>query len=103
MEVLNDVHSGILSMSNIIAGTHGKTDHWPTFTEVQVSFLEKLFPPRCVGRRESAEDHLRYAGMVDLVAMLRGTVIGGTKLDLNEDEEDALDDEVVSIAEQTQE
>lgn len=87
----------------IISDTIGKPDLWPTFTEEQVAFLEKLFPPRCVGRRESAEDHLRYAGMVDLVALMRATVIGGTKLDLNEDEEDALDEEVIALAEQSQE
>lgn len=43
----------------------------PDLTEVMVRWLEDQFPPRCLGTRETVEDHLRYAGKVDLVAGLR--------------------------------
>ena len=33
--------------------------------------LEAVYPPVCLGRAETVEDHLRYAGKVELVALLR--------------------------------
>lgn len=73
-------------------------ENWPRFTEEQVTFLEKLYPARCISPRETIEDHIRYAGKVDLIASMREHVPGAiTALHLNEDEEDALDDEAIAI------
>lgn len=47
------------------------TEKLPVFTRESLEALEALFPPRCLGRGESAEDHLRYAGKAELVEMLR--------------------------------
>ncbi len=84
-----------------------KEEPWPQFTEAQAAFLEKLFPPRCIGTDQRLEDHLRYAGKVDLVARIRANTItarpsaGGA--DLTEDEEEAmLDSQVVTQALGTQ-
>ena len=44
---------------------------WPELDEATVAHLEGLFPPRCMQPDEHVEDHLRYAGAVDLVALLR--------------------------------
>ncbi len=72
---------------------------WPNFTDVQVSFLEKMYPPRCIGREEQIEDHIRYAAKVELIAQLRQHVFGNpAELVLDEFEEDALDDEAVAEA-----
>jgi hypothetical protein len=43
----------------------------PDLTEQQLAYLEALFPPRCLKPNEMVEDHLRYAGKVELIAMLR--------------------------------
>lgn len=77
---------------------------WPTFTDPQVAFLERMFPARCLGLREQVEDHLRYAGKVDLVAQLREHVIGGSpaSMDFSDDEEEALDDMAVGLAQEQQ-
>lgn len=77
---------------------------WPNFTEAQVAFLERLYPPRCLGPHEQVEDHLRYAGKSELVATLRGTVIGSTAaLEFNGDEEEAMDAMAQDLAGQPQE
>lgn len=74
-------------------------ESWPQFSEYQVAFLEKMFPKRCLQTRETVEDHLRYAGKVDLIAIMRDHVIGSPgSLLLSDDEEDALDDEAAAIA-----
>ncbi len=44
---------------------------WPDIPEDLVVFLEELYPPRCLERHQTVEDHLRYAGMVELVADMR--------------------------------
>lgn len=81
-----------LSMSDL------RNEAWPAFTEAQVSFLEELFPARCIGHTESIEDHIRYAGKVDLIAQLRAHTVGGAaRLQFTEDEEEAFDDQAVSI------
>ena len=36
-----------------------------------VEALERLYPPRCRGEHETERQHERYAGMVDLVVILR--------------------------------
>lgn len=43
----------------------------PVLDRHHIEQLEKLYAPRCLGRTETAEDHLRYAGAVELVARLR--------------------------------
>jgi len=43
----------------------------PLLERHHIERLEALFPPRCLGRSENAEEHLRYAGMVELVQNLR--------------------------------
>jgi hypothetical protein len=43
----------------------------PDLTEAMLVWLEEYFPARCLGPRETVEDHLRYAGKVELVAVLR--------------------------------
>ena len=42
----------------------------PAFTTAQVAWLKALHPPRCLRMNETVEDHLRYAGKVDLVALI---------------------------------
>lgn len=39
-----------------------------------VAWLEQQFPPRCYEGKERIEDHLRYAGRVELVASMRSTM-----------------------------
>lgn len=69
-------------------------DGFPTFSEDQVEALERLFPPRCLARGQTVENHLRYAGMVELIARMRNHVIMGAssnKITLTADEEAVLD------------
>lgn len=67
----------------------------PYVTESLVEALEALFPPRCLKVGESVEQHLRYAGKVELIALLRANCLASPKaLELNEDD-DALIDEMV--------
>jgi hypothetical protein len=47
------------------------TERLPLIEDDALSALEALFPPRTKGRRESEDEHLRYAGMVELVGQLR--------------------------------
>ncbi|RWP84740.1 MAG: hypothetical protein EOR11_19970 [Mesorhizobium sp.] len=47
------------------------TDKLPVFSRESIEELETQFPPRCLGRGESVEEHLRYAGKVELVEMFR--------------------------------
>lgn len=44
---------------------------WPDIPEDLLVFLEDLYPPRCLETLEKVEDHLRYAGVVDLLADMR--------------------------------
>jgi hypothetical protein len=72
---------------------------WPAFTETQVKFLEEMFPARCMGPLESVEAHLRYAGKVDLIAQMREHVVGSPQsIIFTDEEEDALDEEAIAIA-----
>lgn len=43
--------------------------------------LEELYPARCMKTDESLEDHLRYAGKVDVVERLRERYEVGIKAD----------------------
>lgn len=47
------------------------TPQLPLLDRTQLEQLEALYPPRCLDRSETAEDHLRYAGAVELVQRLR--------------------------------
>ena len=47
------------------------TEVWPDVPLDLLVFLESLYPPRCMGRNETAEDNLRYAGAVALVEDMR--------------------------------
>ncbi|MDG4856421.1 hypothetical protein [Mesorhizobium sp. WSM4982] len=47
------------------------TEKLPILSEEALVALEALFAPRCLSRVETAEEHLRYAGKVELVEMLR--------------------------------
>ncbi len=77
---------------------------WPILTNAQVSALEERFPPRCLSPNETVEDHLRYAGKVDLIATLRSAVVdtSASSLDFTDDEEEAIDLEALEIASQQQ-
>jgi len=44
---------------------------WPEVPEDLVAYLEAAFPPRCKKPSESLEEHVRYAGCVELVEILR--------------------------------
>lgn len=43
----------------------------PEVPKSLIEWLEREFPPRCLGTAETVEDHLRYAGKVELVQSLR--------------------------------
>lgn len=43
----------------------------PVLSSEAIEKLEQMFPPRCLGRNETAEEHLRYAGKVELVEWFR--------------------------------
>ena len=66
---------------------------WPTFTETQVAFLEEMYPARCLATNESVEDHLRYAGKVELIARMRESisVASPTNEPLTEEERAAIE------------
>ena len=51
------------------------TAEWPMFTEHQVEWLEDQFPPRCKAPGEDEGDHQRYAGKVELIAVMRARVM----------------------------
>ena len=71
---------------------------FPRLTADQVEQLENKFPPRCLGKGESVEDHLRYAGKVELIALLRSFIIDPRGLDFTPDEEAFIDETVEAIA-----
>lgn len=75
---------------------------YPRLTADQIEQLEVKFPPRCLHKGESVEDHLRYAGKVELIAILRSFIIDPRGLDFTPDEEAAIDDQVEAIAQHQQ-
>lgn len=36
-----------------------------------ITELDKLNPPRCIGPDEQLHDHLRYAGVVELIRLMK--------------------------------
>jgi hypothetical protein len=44
---------------------------FPHFPQHLLDALIRLYPPRCLGPGERVEDHLRYAGKVDLIAAIQ--------------------------------
>lgn len=53
----------------------GQGSQCPDLSELLVAWLEEAFPPRCLAPRETVEDHLRYAGKVELIAFLRAQLV----------------------------
>lgn len=53
-----------------------------------VDWLQRLYPPRCLMPNETVEDHLRYAGMVELVQTLAAIAEQQRREFLELDEED---------------
>jgi len=43
----------------------------PHTAEELIAELELAYPPACIGPQDSLNDHLRYAGRVDLIQDLR--------------------------------
>lgn len=73
---------------------------WPQVPEPLVDLLEEIWPARCRLPGEGVEAHERYAGKVELIAILRGHVVSGTGADLgdDDDDEDILDAEAIQQA-----
>lgn len=44
---------------------------FPTLATDLIKDLEEKYPHRCITRKESFEDHLRYAGAVAVVTFLK--------------------------------
>lgn len=57
--------------------------HLPILEERQLQVLENLYPPACLGRSDTVEEHLRYAGKVELVASLRAAAERATESEDN--------------------
>lgn len=51
-------------------------------------WLERNYKPRCLGEQEAVEDHLRYAGKVDLVEQLRSMYENAQHLEVTLDGDD---------------
>lgn len=47
---------------------------WPEVSPRLVKFLEEAYPPRCKSPGESLEEHMLYAGVVRLIALMRAQV-----------------------------
>lgn len=63
----------------------------PTFTDAQVAYLEDLFPARCKEPLEGIEEHMLYAGKVELIAFLRSRTPSGDPAGRTEEQsEDAM-------------
>lgn len=49
-----------------------RPEDMPVPSEELLSWLERVFPPECYNPREGTlEDHLKYAGKVELIASMR--------------------------------
>lgn len=44
---------------------------FPQYASDLLKDLQEQFPPRCIERDESIEDHQRYAGKVELITYIR--------------------------------
>lgn len=63
------------AMQHRLLGAQGTVTPAPRVPEELVKWLEARFPPKCYEPSlEKLEDHLLYAGMVGLVASMRGTL-----------------------------
>lgn len=58
----------------------------PLLDRDSIEALEALFPPRCLRPNEMVEDHLRYAGAVELIGSLRARFDAHHKADDEEDD-----------------
>lgn len=70
----------------------------PRLTMRDIEALEAVYPPRCLRPGESVESHLRYAGKVDLILVLKSLVDPG--MEFTPDEEEAMDAMAAEIANQ---
>lgn len=50
------------------------TKGWPDIPLDLLEYLETVWDPRCMMPNESVEEHLRYAGAVGLVTLMRAAV-----------------------------
>ncbi len=48
-----------------------KPKRYADLSEELLASLEATHPPRCLARDQTVEDHLRYAGKVELIASMR--------------------------------
>jgi hypothetical protein len=53
----------------------------PVLRNTDLLVLESLFPPRCLKRNETVEDHLRYAAVVEHIQNLRTAYDNATQND----------------------
>lgn len=60
-------HVSAALMAALAAHRPRPDEQEPAWTEEQLAWMEKTFPPRCLGRAEPVEAHLRYAGVVEFV------------------------------------
>lgn len=60
----------------------------PTFTDAQVAWLEDLFPARCKTPLEGIEEHMLYAGKVELVAFIRSRTPSGDPAERTEEQDE---------------
>lgn len=67
----------------------GREVKLPILDRESLEALEALFPPRCISRTQTIEDHLRYAGVVEHVQSLRAAF--DSKRGEDPHEEDFLD------------
>jgi|TARA_Y100000389_G_C17464658_1_gene524513 hypothetical protein len=64
------------------------TIHFPHRTFDLIKMLDKTYPHRCIGSKETLEDHIRYAGRRDLIDELVMMKALEEEGDENEDQRD---------------
>lgn len=68
---LNHVQQALEEHRKRLQGNPAVTLPEPSWTKEQIEWMEKTYPPRCLGLHEAVEDHLRYAGIASFVAARR--------------------------------
>lgn len=79
-----------------------RAPQWPYVSERLVDFLEEQFPPKCKSPNEDLETHANYAGMVALIQIMRHHAKPAIGVLLDEDDDEALDETAVAMAERQQ-
>lgn len=54
-----------------MARRQAQLGEWPDIDGELLAYLEGAYPPRCIQPGERFEDHVRYAGKVELIAAMR--------------------------------